>query len=561
MTVADSQKALLGDRLVENGLISQEQRDRALADQKKLGGRIGYCIVRSGFLTCKALAEFFTTHPYAGRIQEGLAQRQRAAYSLPRALALYYKLAPIRLDGKDLTIALCEISHPNLIQTLGEVTRCRIIPMIVPESEIRSLLESCYPLPADPGIEFSMLDDHIFVVLDSRKNIKALNPGQLNESSKSSDRLRSIIAEAIHEKCRGIVIKPQSSRTAVFFKKETFNQIDFALTPEQHDDLVYLLLRLAKMNMLQTKTPQSGRLLLKVNDRKIVLAVAAIPTIYGIQLSLEMFDEKLLGHFFEEIVAAFPDTRQSVDHFFNNSLRGLYAITGPESSGRTMFLYSLIARSKEKFKNISTLESSIRYPIAGVHQKEVSDTVLEAALEEISNHPPELLACNSVKNARQVELIFLLAARIPVLAIFSSFDAFQLVDWLCSHNLKSPIKAGLLHTVVSTRVIPQICSYCSVPLEFDTQSFPPELKLSGVPLKMNQGCDHCRGQQGSGHKFIEAFRLDDEAIGWVLQDHSASFLRKQARTAGRKTLYDWISGDALQKQLDMLSVAKLQAAL
>jgi type II secretory ATPase GspE/PulE/Tfp pilus assembly ATPase PilB-like protein len=315
------------------------------------------------------------------------------------------------------------------------------------------------------------------------------------------------------------------------------------------------------MNLLQNRKPQSGRFTLKVNDRKIALAVVALPSIYGVQLRLEMFDEKVLKHVFDEIVIPFPEARQSFEHFLNNSPRGIYAVTGPSGSGRTLFLYSLITRSKQNFKRITALETSIRYPVAGIHQEEVSDDHMDAALEELSNHPPELLAIHSISTIRQAELAFLLAARIPVLAIFSSFDAFKLVEWLCSHNLKSPIKAGLLHTVVSPRTIAQVCPHCAVPLEFDVQTLPPELRSSGMPLKMNQGCDYCRGQQSSGRTFLEILRVDEEATQWILKDHSASSLRKQARAAGRKTLYDLIAHDAVQKQLDMLSVAKLQAVL
>jgi|GEM_PF-3181144 len=561
MTEADSGKKALGALLVEKGLVTTEQLERALADQKRAGGHLGYCLVRAGILSTSALASFFAENPHVGRIQEEATERQKAAQSFPRSLALYYKIAPIKVEGNLLTAALCEIGHIHLIQTLTEITGYRIDPLICPETEIRSLIGSGYRLPADSGLEFSSFDDNTFVIVDSKRSIKALTGGQLKKDAHIGERLRSIIAEAIKEKCREIIIKPQAERSLVLFKKDVFKQSEFVLTSAQQDDLVFLLFRLSKMNLLQHKREQSGRFLVKINDRKIMMTVGAAPTLYGMRFRMEMFDEKILKHTFEELAGPFPEVRRSFEDFLG-SRKGIFAITGPESSGRTLFLYSLISRCKERFKNLHTLENSIRYPIAGVHQEEVSQEQMESALEDLTNHEPDCLALSVVKSIRNAELAFWLAARIPVLAVFPSFDAYKAVDWLCSHNLKSPVKVGLLHTVISPRVVPHICPYCAMPLELDPQALSTLAQPAGTQMRMNQGCDHCRGQESvPGQTFFETFRLDQEAIGWILNDHSAASLRKNARIAGRKTLFDVIAQDAVQNHLDMLSVAKLQAAL
>jgi type IV pilus assembly protein PilB len=474
MTEADSSKHHLGALLVQAGLLSAEQLERALTDQKKLGGYLGYCVVRAGFITPAVLAAFFQENPNAGRIQEEATERQKAAQAIPRALALYYKIVPIKLEGRNLTIALSEISHPHLIQTLADVSSYRIDPLICPEAEIRSLIESGYRLPSDSGLEFSAFDDNTFVITDSKRMIKALTGAQLKKDAHIGERLRSIIAEAIKEKFREILIKPQTEQTTVFFKKDAIKQSDFILNPLQLDDLTFLLFRLSKMNPLQLKKPQNGRFQVKVNDRKIIMALSVTPSIYGMRFRLEMFDEKILKHTFEDLVNSFPEVHQSFEHFLSVSKKGIFAITGPEGSGRTLFLYSLIARCKELHKNIHTIEASIRYPITGIHQNEVADDQVEDLLQDLVNRPPDLLVLTSLKSIRQAELAFLLAAQIPVVAILPSFDAYKAVDWICSHNLKSAVKAGLLHTVISPRIVPHICPYCSIPLEFDAQS------LSGI---------------------------------------------------------------------------------
>jgi type II secretory ATPase GspE/PulE/Tfp pilus assembly ATPase PilB-like protein len=390
--------------------------------------------------------------------------------------------------------------------------------------------------------------------------IKPLAVAQLKPETKIGERLRSIIAEAIREKFREVWLKPEADGAAVFFRREALRPSEFHLTSLQHDDLTFLIFRLAKLNPLQQKRPQHGQFLVKINDRKIVMVVSAIPTIYGMRILLEMFDERVLKHSYEELIRPFPEVRQHVEDFLLYARKGIFAITGPDGSGRHLFLYTLLSRCKEIYNNIQTLETSIRYPLSGITQTEIAEDAFESALENLGNHPPDLLAVDSIRTVRAAELAFLLASRIPVLAILSSFDAYKAVDWLCSHNLKSPIKAGLLHTVVSPRMIPRICSYCAVP--YDSAELMQLNVPAGMELKMNQGCEHCRNHEVlQGETFLETFRINEEALQWIMADHSSANLRRSARSAGRNTLFDLVVRDAFTDHLDMLSVAKLQAAL
>jgi type IV pilus assembly protein PilB len=562
MPESNATRKLLGALLVEKGLIATEQLQTALDDQRQNGGRLGYCLVRLGLLPVEKLIEFFSENESAGHILDNASFRQEAAQAVPRSLALYYKIAPIKLEENLLTVALAEVPHPNLVRTLADVTGFRMDALIQSEQQIRSLIDSSYHLPADPGLEFSSFDDNAFVIADSRKGIKALTPGQLKNDTHIGERLRSIIAEAIKEKFREILVKPEADRNMVHFKKETLKQTDFTLTSGQQDDLAFLLFQLGKMNLLQQKKPQNGRFIVKVNDRRIQMVVSNTPTIYGTRFLLEMFDEKILKHSYDELLKSFPEVRNHIEDFLTVTRKGLLVITGPDGSGRTNFLYSLLSRAKESYRNIHTLETVSRYPLTEIHQNEIPPEQAERVLEEYLFQPPDLLAIASLKTIRAMELTFLLAARIPVIVVLSSFDAYKAAEWLCSHNLKSPLKAGLLHTIISPRRIPRICPRCSVPYEGAMKDFGLIPSLPAVQPKMNQGCDYCRIQENLPREtFFECLRMNEEAVQWILEDHSAAHLRRSARSAGRNILYDLVIRDAFSDHLDMLAIAKLQAAL
>jgi type IV pilus assembly protein PilB len=553
-------RRLLGEVLVEAGLISKEQLKEALIAQKETGGRLGFNLVRLGYISSDKLTSFFQSFFGVGVVNEPLAERQKASDVIPRHLSLYYKIAPIKIDGNVLTIAIAAIEHPNLIQALEEITGYKIDPLIFPEAEIRSLLDTSYQIPSDRGVELLSFSDNVFTVVDANKKIRPLALAALKNERDVGEWLRSIVAEAIREKSREILIKPETDGASIAYRKDTFIPTDVSIAPSLHDHFTFLLFRLARLNPLQQQKPQHGRFLVKINDRKILMVVSAYPTIYGIRFMLEMFDEKLLRHSFEDMMRPYPDLKLLLEDFVMRARKGMIVITGPEGAGRTSLLYSFLSRCKEEFQQIITLENSVRYPISGISQTQVSEKDMEISLDTVIKQHPDLVAVHSIRTVRAAELSFLLTARLPLVVVMNSYDSYMALEWFCRHNLKSAIKAGLVHAVISPRLIPRICPNCAVPFRLSTE----QTRELGVPpgsqLKMNQGCDFCRNPDNHlSDVLMEYVRPDSEVAAWMEEDFHSSTLRQKARKAGRKTLFDIALQSAFRGGLDIQSVLKLQS--
>lgn len=554
-------KPKLGEILVQAGLITPEQLGVALREQNQSGGRIGFNLVRLDYLSASKLAAFLEHNTDITTVRDPTPERLKAAAVLPRHLALYYKIAPVHLEKGTLTVGLASIEHPNLIRALSEVTGYRIDPVIYPEAEIRAIIDGCYDIPAERGVEANPPSENIFTIIDEQKSIKALTLSQL-KGEDAGEWLRSIVAVAIKEKSREILIKPGKDGSLVSFKKDTFSPSDFNLTTQIQDDLAFVLMWLSKMNPLQQHRPQHGRFLVKIQQRKIVMVVSCYPTIYGLRFLLEIFDEKLLKRSFDEVTAPFASLRFQLEEFMLRARRGMLLITGPDGSGRTSFFYSYLSLCKEEFSKIVTVENTIRYPMNGVQQRQVEETEMEPAMEGLIGEAHDLVAINSLRNLRSAELAFLIAARTPLIALLSSYDSFFSIEWLCRHGLKSAIKAGLLVTIVSPRLIQRVCPHCAVPYELtlhqkEVFQIPPDAQM-----KMNQGCEFCKDPENySAELVFEFLQIDREVISWMEMDYSASALRDAARKAGRKTLFDVALQRAVYGTLDMASVMKLQPVL
>lgn len=560
-TSAAPEKKLLGEVLVEAGLISNSQLEDALREQKEHGGRLGFNLVRLGLLSSTRLATFlkdyFGVGIAAGTTPEEL---QNAAEAIPRHLALYYRIAPIKLENKVLTIGLSTMDHANLIHALEEVTGCRIDPLIYPESEVRSMIDSCYRIPSDRGVEMSAFSDNVFAVLDKQKKIKPLTVSQLKNERDVGEWLRSVIAEAIKEKSREILFRPEADGAAVLFRKDTFFMSEYTVPPDLYDSLAFLLYRLARLNPLQQQKPQHGRFLVKVLDRRILLVASAYPTIYGIRFMLEMFDEKMLRHSFDELVVPFPELKVDLEDFILRARKGMVIITGPEGSGRTSFLYSFLSKCKDEFGQILTLENSVRYPMGGLSQTQVDDADMEAALEDVLKQKPDLVVVNSLRSVRSVDLAFLIAARVPMITVLTSYDSFVALDWLCRYQLKSAIKAGLVHSIISPRLLPKTCPNCGGPFAPTAEIVSLISLPAAAHFRTNQGCDFCRNSDNVlSQVMFEFIRPDAQLLVWLEEDHRASVLRQKARLAGCKTLFDSSLQLAAQGLLDTQAVLKLQS--
>ncbi len=553
-------RKLLGEVLVEAGLIDKEQLKAALIAQKETGGRLGFNLVRLGYLSSDKLTSFFQNFFGVGVVSEPLSERQKASDAIPRHLALYYKIAPIKIDGNILTIAIAAIEHPNLMQALEEITGYKIDALIFPESEIRSLLDTSYQIPSDRGVELLTFSDNVFAVVDSQRKIKPLAPVQLKNEKDIGEWLRSIVAEAIREKSREILVKPEAEGASISYRKDTFIPSGVLIPSDLHDHLTFLLFRLARLNPLQQQKPQHGRFLVKINDRKILMVVSAYPTIYGIRFMLEMFDEKLLRHSFEDMMRPYPDLKLLLEDFVMRARKGMIVITGPEGAGRASLLYSFLSRCKEEFRQIITLENSVRYPISGISQTQVNEKDMEMALDNVLKQRPELVAVHTIRTVRAAELSFLLTARLPLVVVLNSYDSYMALEWFCRHNLKSAIKAGLVHAVISPRLIPRICPNCAVPFRLSTEQTRDLGVPPGSQLKMNQGCDFCRNPDNHlSDLILESIRPDFEMAAWMEEDFHATSLRQKARKAGRRTLFDIALQSAFRGGLDMQSVLKLQS--
>jgi len=483
------QKPVMGELLLKEGLLTRQQLDAALEAQKREGGRLGYHLIRLGFLNVHRLSQFLQDS--MGLIPYDLTRwiRDPAVVEyIPPSLAQFYQVVPVEWMGNTLTVAIADLDNPSIVSALQELTGLGIDPVVCPRETVIHALEQLYGVAKDPGFIRTQSGDHLFVLASGPSRIRPLHWSTLKPDSSANDWLRTILAEAIRMGCRTVHIRPDESALRVAFKVGDRLEDRFALSPRKREEMDALLAELARLKDRHSSPRQEGRVRLQVESRFLTLHVKALPTLQGTRFGLTLYEEKVFQRDWERISAQLePSERASLSGALDPG-PGLVIVAGNPGAGLSLVYYALLSDLKHKLRPIVSLEEYCLLALDGISQVEVSrqegatwPELIALALKQ----EPALLACSPLRERNSVELSLLAAAHTKVLGVISQSDAAGTLKWLLKNQFRSPLKAGVLKGILTVASVPILCSHCRLPVEVPGRSGRHHA------LFTRQGCEHC----------------------------------------------------------------------
>lgn len=484
-------RPVIGELLLREGLVTPEQLARALEDQRKQGGRLGYHLIRLGYVDVQRLSQFLRES--MGLIPYDLVQwitDPSVTDLIPANIAQFYQVVPVERKGKVLTVAIADLDNPSLIPALEELTALSIDPLVCPRETVVRALEHFYGLSKDPGVVRNPSGDHLFVLSDPRNHIRPLHWSTLKRDSSATDWLRTILAEAIRTGCRTVVIKPGETGIKVALGRRGRTEDRFSLDPRKREEMEALLRELSGIRGGLGASRLEGRVRLQVEGRFLTLAVKGMSTLQGTRFTLTLYDERLFPRDWERVGAQLEATenRSLLASFEGSS--GLVLLCGAAGPGMSHLYYALLSTLKERCAPVVSLEEYALLGLEGVAQMEVSrqegatwpELVTVALRQE-----PGLFACFPVKDRATMEMILLAAAHTRVLAVLHQPDAASALRWLLRNQFRSPLKAGVLKGILTVVSLPALCPRCRLPIEVAGRSGRTYL------LETRQGCEECLG--------------------------------------------------------------------
>jgi len=484
----------IGDLLLEAGVVTEEQLREGLAEQERSGGRLCYNLIRLGHLRADDLTGFL-------RDQFGVAAVNLERYEVPESvlrlvpapLARARRVVPLHVLGRTLTVAMVDPSRAEDVAAVRDATGLEPDPVISPEASVEAALQRFYPGEAGTAGAEGVLE------LIEEGEGGAAGPGEPT----AEEWLRRLVLQAVRRRSREIHLEPVEGGLRVRFRVRGVLQEGETAPPGLRRGIVARAMALAGIGRAGTPArPGEGRFRIHVRSRWLRATLSAFPTLYGERLVAKIVDESLLAREFQELGMS-REVADEAERLIA-ARTGLVIVNAPPGQGRRTTFYSFLASLKgEGGRNIMTLESPVRFPIAGVSQTQVGPGAgldYSGGLQAILHQEPDVVGIAELADRATLELAFGAARRCLVIAITAFRDNVQALAWIRDAGVSAATQGLLLRGILAQRLLPKLCSGCREPLREPVRliegvrgTAEEELEFYAAP-----GCDQCGGSGRSG---------------------------------------------------------------
>jgi len=550
----------LGDRLVAEKLISTDQLQRALAEQKGGADKLGTILVRLNFITEDSLVSFLSKQYAMPAITVAQVDPDPDVLKLvPEQIAKKHSVLPIKRIGNVLTLAMADPTNVFALDDVGFMTGLQIQPVVASEAAIRKAFERLYETGGsvnDMMSELEEADSDVEVVEEGETAFSKADVFDLKESADEAPVVRlinMILTDAIRRGASDIHLEPYEKVFRVRFRID--GVLHEIMTPPKRLEaaLTSRVKIMATMDIAERRLPQDGRIKLRYHQREIDFRVSTLPTIFGEKTVMRILDKEAL----QLDLGALGFDPWSLEQFTKaiNSPYGMILITGPTGSGKTTTLYSAIHTINSPDINIMTAEDPVEYNLKGVNQVQVNDEIgrtFAACLRSFLRQDPDVILVGETRDLEtaQIGIRAALTGHL-VLSTLHTNDCPSTPARLLDMGIPPFLVSSSLQLILAQRLGRKICKDCKEPYEASEESLAPyghvPQGLGTVNFYKGKGCQTCNFTGMKGRVAIyEVMPVTTELRDLMLRNATTAEIRDTACSQGMKTLRQ----NALQKVVD-----------
>lgn len=554
----------IGELLIGAGVITSGQLAEALEEQQRHGGRLCYNLIRLGHLKADDLVGFL-------RDQFGVAAVNLERYQVPKevlrllpaAFARERRIVPLHVLGASLTVALLDPSRAEDIAAVREITGLVPEPVICPEAALEAALQRFYPLP-DPSGPLAV--EGVLDLDEEREPRNTSATAPLPAGSSAEDWLRRFVLQAVRRRSREIHLESSEAGLHSRFRVRGVLQEGETAPPELSRETVRRALAVAGVGACRSgPAPAEGRFRIHVRKRWLRATLSAFPTLFGERIVIRIVDESLLAREFQELGMS-KEVADEAQRLLGHR-HGVLLVNAPPAQGRRTTFYSFLSFLRgEGGRNIMTLESPVRFPIAGISQTQVgggSGLDFASALHSILHQEPDVVGLTDVPDRATLEMVFSAGRRCLVIALCGFRDNRQALDWLRDAGVSSATQGLLLRGLLAQRLLPKICSACREPLAEPVRLIEAVRgqRPEDLSFYTGNGCEQCGGSGRAGRVAIfELLSFREGLRDTLLGGDPSQVLVEEAQRQGMWTLREDGINKASQGLVDVREVLEATAA-
>ena len=539
-------KAQLGQLLLARGLVTDEQIETALAEQKDKGHRklLGELLVEMGYCTdnqiASALAEAYGV-PYA-QISPKICD-PKAVEILPREFLEAHIVLPLFKVHDVLTVAVSEPTNVFLIDEIERISGCRVQVVCSTTKDIQATLQTYLPA-ANVFVIDDIIDDEGLEEFTLIENITQ-DISDLEEVAGQSPVVKLVnylLYNAVRENASDIHIEPDDKKLRIRYRVDGKLYEKMRPPYQMHPAIVSRVKIMAELDIAQRRLPQDGGIHVLVEGKPIDLRVSVMPGNFGEKVVVRVIDPQKILYNLESLGFTYDNLllfRQVIQ-----TPNGVVLVTGPTGSGKNTTLYAALSELNGEEVNICTVEDPVECNISGINQFQVSTGAgfaFSTALRSLLRQDPDIIMVGEVRDeaTASISVQAALTGHL-VLSTLHTNDAPGAVTRLLDLGVAPYLLSASLKGVLAQRLVRRICSNCRI--EYDPPASIRRLvELENVEIEKffrGVGCKKCRNTGYAGRIAIHELLIPDDEISEMINDRiSTKKLRTKVLEKGMVPLH------------------------
>jgi len=544
----------LGEILVKENLITQEQLQKALDYQRQNGGKLGSCLSKLGFISDDDIMGVLSRQYGVPSINLKYYEIEATVIKLiPQDTAIRYQVIPLSRVGSTLTIAMTDPTNVFAMDDIKFMTGFNVEPVVASESAITEAISKFYGTK-DSEEELSKVmdalsgsEEDLELAAGEEREMDAAYLEKVAEEAPIIKLVNLIMTDAVKRGASDIHIEPYETELRVRFRVD--GVLEQVMNPplRLRDAIISRVKIMSKLDISEKRLPQDGRIMIKFKQegkrKELDFRVSTVPTIHGEKVVLRLLDKENLR--LDMTKLGFESDSLSKFERAISRPYGMVLVTGPTGSGKTNTLYSSVSRLNTLETNIMTAEDPVEFQLAGINQVQMKEQIglnFAAALRSFLRQDPNIILVGEIRDFETAEIAVKAALTGHlVLSTLHTNDAPSTISRLMNMGIEPFLVATSVNLIAAQRLVRRICQNCREQLEVPEQAlldagFAPE-EVKTVKISHGKGCANCNKSGYKGRTgLFEVMEINDELRELILVGASALELKKKSLEQGMLTL-------------------------
>lgn len=535
-------KKRIGDILVEEGILTEEQLEEALKAAKAENKKIGEAITDLGFASEQDIAEALSSQlgfEYVNLSTVHIPDNVLSLINesvLRKHLMIPYAFVPNTIN--QVKVAMVDPMDMSAIDDFSIVTNLLVVPSVATARDILIALDRYYgdTETIKAAQEYAR----------EREDLAAkLAEGDLSsqdvQSSPVVQLVTSMVEQAARQRASDIHIEAKEDSVRVRFRIDGSLYEKFTYSIHLLPAIMARLKIIGGMDIAEKRKPQDGRFTIMVDKREYDIRVSVLPTVYGEKCVMRLAQKKALTRNKSELGFS-PSELQAFDDILKNP-NGILLVTGPTGSGKSTTLYTALSELNKEDVNIVTVEDPVEANIDGINQVQVNvkaELTFASALRSILRQDPDIIMIGEIRDGETAQIA--VQASITghlVVSTLHTNSAAGSISRLINMGVEGYLLADSLVGIIAQRLVRRLCPYCKKPhLITDT-----ERRIMGIRADVNPeiyepvGCERCDNTGYSGRIGIyEIMKITPPLKELISKNASVSELKQMGMREGMHTL-------------------------